>query len=184
MHLGKLPCSQRTAELAYQQQFKAVQAVDDAAPRLGGLTLDATTIHTFKQKFTQNLAPAASASRTAASLYLASSRVKDTASNVVVTSTLDAPNVKNEALQLLDAGLQMSDMALEAMIASHMAAGQNEPADDRSCIPSWPQPRSFGNGLRSRIAEMAWSRSSQSLLNLPSGPIFPELLRRSPPSGH
>ena len=84
----------------------------------------------FIQFFTQNFAPAASA-RTAASLYLASSRVKDTASNAVFPSTLGAPNVENEALQLLDAGLQMSDMALEAMIASHMAAGQNEAADDR-----------------------------------------------------
>jgi hypothetical protein len=135
----------------------------------------------FIQFFTQNFAPAASA-RTAASLYLASSRVKDTASNAVFPSTLGAPNVENEALQLLDAGLQMSDMALEAMIASHMAAGQNAPADDMVGVPSWPQPRSFGNGLRSRIAEMPWSSSSKSRLNLPNGPISPELLGRSPPS--
>ena len=135
----------------------------------------------FIQFFTQNFAPAASA-RTAASLYLASSRVKDTASNAVFPSTLGAPNVENEALQLLDAGLQMSDMALEAMIASHMAAGQNAPADDMVGVPSWPQPRSFGNGLRSRIAEMPWSSSSKSLLTLPNGPISPELPGRSPPS--
>ena len=43
MQLGKPPCSQHKEQLEYLQQFKAILAVDNAASRLGGLTL-ATTI--------------------------------------------------------------------------------------------------------------------------------------------
>jgi hypothetical protein len=44
VQLGKSPCSQGKDELEYLQQFKAILAVDNAASRLGGLTLDTTIL--------------------------------------------------------------------------------------------------------------------------------------------